>query len=81
MTRPAVDPDLGDLIIALLAGSLAGLRDHLAEEGFANASDLVGDLVDIADDYVTRSPVTVESHPATRPPPRAREDRRPPPGR
>lgn len=46
-------PDLGDLVILLLAGTLAGLRDRLACDGFEVASDLVGDLVDIADDYLT----------------------------
>ena len=46
-------PNLGDLVIALLAGTLAGLRDRLADDGFTTASDLVADLVDIADDYLT----------------------------
>jgi hypothetical protein len=48
--------DLGDLVVLLLAGTLAGLRDRLADDGFLQASDLVADLVDIADDYVTRLP-------------------------
>jgi hypothetical protein len=47
-------PDLGDLVVVLLAGTLAGLRDRLAEDGFAPAAELVADLVDIADDYLTR---------------------------
>ncbi|HEX2295375.1 MAG TPA: hypothetical protein VHN37_08715 [Actinomycetota bacterium] len=47
-------PDLGDLVVVLLAGTLAGLRDRLAEDGFEPAADLVADLVDIADDYLTR---------------------------
>ena len=46
-------PDLGDLVVVLLAGTLAGLRDRLAEDGFTGASELVADLVDIADDYLT----------------------------
>jgi hypothetical protein len=46
--------DLGDLVVLLLAGTLAGLRDRLADDGFLRASDLVADLVDIADDYLTR---------------------------
>lgn len=45
-------PDLGDLVIVMLAGTLVGLRDRLAEDGFETASDLVGDLVDIADHYL-----------------------------
>ena len=46
-------PDLGDLVIVLLAGTLAGLRDRLTHDGFARASDLVADLVDVTDDYLT----------------------------
>ncbi len=45
-------PDLGDVVIVLLAGTLAGLRDRLADDGFVGAADLVGDLVDAADHYV-----------------------------
>ncbi len=47
-------PDLGDIVILLLASTLAGLRDRLVEDGFTGASELVADLVDIADDYLTR---------------------------
>ncbi len=47
-------PDLGDLVVVLLAGTLAGLRDRLASDGFERASDVVADLVEVADDYVTR---------------------------
>ena len=46
-------PDLGDLVIVLLAGTLAGLRDRLIHDGFGRASDLVADLVDVTDDYLT----------------------------
>ena len=46
-------PDLGDLVVVLLASTLVGLRDRLAEDGFSAASDLVADLVDIADEYLT----------------------------
>ncbi len=46
--------DFGDVIVALLAGAMAGLRDQVADDGYTRAADLVGDLVDIADDYVTR---------------------------
>lgn len=53
---PPRAPDLGDLVIVLLAGTLAGLRDRLAMDGFHPASDLVADLVEIADDYITRLP-------------------------
>ena len=53
MTRSA---DLGDLVIVLLASTLAGLRDRLAEDGFEPAADLVADLVEVADDYLTHVP-------------------------
>lgn len=46
-------PDLGDLIVVLLASSLAGLRDRLHYDGFEVAAELIADLVEIADDYLT----------------------------
>jgi hypothetical protein len=46
-------PDLGDLVIVLLASTLAGLRDRLADDGFESAADIVGDLVELTDDYIT----------------------------
>jgi hypothetical protein len=46
-------PDLGDLVIVLLASTLAGLRDRLADDGFEGAADVVGDLVELTDDYIT----------------------------
>jgi hypothetical protein len=46
-------PDLGDLIVVLLAGTLAGLRDRLYEDGLLDAGDLVAELVDSADAYLT----------------------------
>jgi hypothetical protein len=64
MTRPQMGdrgpfsvgprPDLGDLVVVLLAGTLAGLRDRLSSDGFRRAADLVSDLVEITDDYITR---------------------------
>jgi hypothetical protein len=45
-------PDLGDLVIVLLAGTLAGLRDRLAQDGFPRASELVALLVEVADSYI-----------------------------
>ena len=47
--------DLGDLVVALLASTLAGLRDRLFEDGFEHAAELVSDLVEIADDYLTKA--------------------------
>lgn len=46
-------PDLGDVVIVLLVGTLAGLRDRLANDGFERAADVVTDLVELADDYLT----------------------------
>ena len=45
-------PDLGDLVIVLLAGTLAGLRDRLAQDGFPRAAELVTRLVEEADSYI-----------------------------
>ena len=52
--RAEHDADLGDLVMVLLAGNLAALRDRLSSDGFGDAADVVADLVDIIDDYVSR---------------------------
>jgi hypothetical protein len=52
-SAPEAQPDMGDLIVVLLASSLAALRDRLAQDGFEHSALLVADLVDIADDYIT----------------------------
>ncbi|MGI8773830.1 MAG: hypothetical protein ACR2KQ_02265 [Actinomycetota bacterium] len=54
--RRAIDdaPDLGDLVVVLLASTLAGLRDRLEHDGFVRASELVADLVEITDDHLCR---------------------------
>jgi hypothetical protein len=52
--RDRREPDMGDLVVVLLASTLAGLRDRLANDGFGSAAEVVGDLVEIADDYITR---------------------------
>jgi hypothetical protein len=59
-TGTAHQPDMGDLIVVLLASSLAALRDRLAEDGFEDAAVLVADLVDIADGYITNCVGTME---------------------
>lgn len=46
-------PDLGDLIVVLLAGTLSGLRDRLYGDGFMPAAELVSDLVEMTDHYLT----------------------------
>jgi hypothetical protein len=50
------EPDLGDLVVVLLASTLAGLRDRLAQDGFDGAAELVADLTDVADDYINALP-------------------------
>lgn len=50
------EPDLGDLVVVLLASTLAGLRDRLASDGFDDSAELLADLVEIVDDYLTRPP-------------------------
>lgn len=50
--RTGTAPDLGDLVIVLLAGTLAGLRDRLAADGFEQASELVSDLTERCDTYL-----------------------------
>jgi hypothetical protein len=54
MKDTAEEADLGDLVIVLLASTLAGLRDRLLADGFDRPADLVTDLVEIADDYIFR---------------------------
>ena len=58
MTRTAFEdePDLGDVIVLLLAGTLAGLRDRLDADGFCAPAELVADLVEVIDDYLTSVP-------------------------
>lgn len=58
MTAPATpetdnSPTLGDLVIVLLASTLAGLRDRLHKDGFHPQGNLVDDLVETVDDYLT----------------------------
>jgi len=45
-------PDLGDLVIVLLASTLAGLRDRLVDDGFGQASELVAELTHRCDGYL-----------------------------
>ena len=45
-------PDLGDLVIVLVAGTLAGLRDRLDKDGFPRPAQLVARLVEEADGYI-----------------------------
>ena len=45
--------DLGDIVVLLLAGTLAGLRDRLDADGFTRAAKVVASLVESADEYLT----------------------------
>ena len=45
-------PGLGDLVVLLLASTLASLRDRLANDGFERASGLVAELTERCDSYV-----------------------------
>ncbi len=51
-------PDLGDLVIVLLASTLSGLRDRLESDGFPRAAQCVAETVAITDHYLER----LESH-------------------
>lgn len=51
-TETIHEPDLGHLVILLLAGTLAGLRDRLDADGFPNAANLVAQLTENCDDYL-----------------------------
>ncbi len=51
-TQEASTADLGDLVIVLLAGTLAGLRDRLWDDGFHVAADVVADLTCRCDRYL-----------------------------
>jgi hypothetical protein len=60
-TNKQSTPDLGDLVIVLLAGTLAGLRDRLAQDGFPKATELVARLVEEADGYLDSLESTTSS--------------------
>lgn len=45
-------PDLGDVVIVLLASTLSGLRDRLKSDGFPKAAQCVAETVAIADRYL-----------------------------
>jgi hypothetical protein len=44
--------DLGDLVIMLLASTLAGLSDRLGGDGFTKASAFVAELTQRCDTYL-----------------------------
>ncbi len=51
MSEPA-PVDLGNLVVVLLASTLAGLRDRLADDGFDRASELAAELTERCDTYL-----------------------------
>lgn len=51
--RAKGDCNLGDLVVVLLAGTLAGLRDRLADDGFPRAAELVAEMTDLCDGYLS----------------------------
>ena len=51
-SRSEGEVNLGDIVVVLLASSLAGLRERLRADGYADAASLVADLVEMADDYL-----------------------------
>jgi hypothetical protein len=46
------EPDLGDLVVVLLAGTLRGLSCRLDSDGFSRAADLVMSLAIRCDSYI-----------------------------
>lgn len=46
------EPDLGDLVMVLLASTLAGLMGRLLDDGFQDAADCVADLMICLDNYL-----------------------------
>ena len=50
------DERLGDLIIVLLACTLAGLHERLCADGYDQPALVVADLVEITNDYLDRLP-------------------------
>lgn len=45
-------PDLGHLVVILLAGTLSGVRDRLHKDGFARAGMFIGVLCDMTDAWL-----------------------------
>jgi hypothetical protein len=46
------EPDLGDLVIVLLASTRSGLRHRLESDGFPNPAQCVAETVVITDHYL-----------------------------
>lgn len=54
-SRSEGEVNLGDIVVVLLASSLAGLHERLRADGYADAASLVADLVEMADDYLVET--------------------------
>lgn len=50
--KTTTEPDLGVLVIVLLASTLAGLKDRLDDDGFPSASEFVAELTERCDIYL-----------------------------
>lgn len=60
MTSVESEPSVGegDLVVAVLASTLATLSDRLFADGHDQAAELVADLAEVADDYLARIPIS-----------------------
>ena len=47
-------PNLGELVIVLLAATQTGLRDRLQSDGFSDAARCIAETIDITDHYLER---------------------------
>ena len=54
--RNVHEDQMGELIMVLLACTLANLRDRLSSDGYDQVSAVVADLVEITNDYIDRLP-------------------------
>ncbi len=54
--REAQGERMGELIMVLLACTLANLRDRLCADGYDQPARVVADLVEITNDYLDRLP-------------------------
>ncbi len=50
--RDVAPPDLGGLVVVLLASTLAGLKDRLELDGFEEASTFVAGLTERCDSFL-----------------------------
>ncbi|HEU4481062.1 MAG TPA: hypothetical protein VFS18_04180 [Actinomycetota bacterium] len=46
--------DMGDLLVFLVASTVATVRDRLLEDGHVHAGDLLDEVTEVLDDFVRR---------------------------